>query len=64
LAFGDPDGQTVALRQDMEFATSDDIKFAENMRAFRGLCRAGVKLKTAAASATLKPIAVMTLAPA
>jgi hypothetical protein len=48
----------------MEFATSDDIKFAENMRAYRGLMRAGVKLKTKAASATLKPISVLTLAPA
>jgi hypothetical protein len=48
----------------MEFATSDDIKFAENMRAFRGLCRTGVKLKTATGSTTLKPFAVLTLAAA
>ncbi len=61
-AFGEPEGQAVGLRQDMEFATSDDIKFAENMRAFRCLARAGVKLKTLAASNTLKPLAVMTLA--
>jgi HK97 family phage major capsid protein len=61
-AFGDPDGQAVGLRQDMEFATSDDIKFAENMRAFRCLCRAGTKLKTIASSTTLKPIAVLTTA--
>jgi HK97 family phage major capsid protein len=62
FAFGDPEGQAVGLRQDMEFATSDDIKFAENMRAFRCLCRAGTKLKTIAASTTLKPISVLTLA--
>lgn len=61
-AFGDPDGMAVGLRQDMEFATSDDIKFAENMRAFRCLCRAGVKLKTTTGSTTLKPISVLTLA--
>ena len=61
-AFGDPDGQAVGLRQDIEFATSDDIKFAENMRAFRCLMRAGVKLKTVADSTTLKPISVLTLA--
>jgi HK97 family phage major capsid protein len=63
-AFGDPQGQAIGLREDMEFATSDDIKFAENMRAFRALCRAGVKLKTKAASNTLKPISVLTLAAA
>jgi HK97 family phage major capsid protein len=62
--FGDPQGQAVGIRSDMEFATSDDIKFAENMRAFRGLCRAGVIPKTKAASTTLKPFAVLTLAAA
>jgi HK97 family phage major capsid protein len=61
--FGDPMGQAVGIRQDVEFATSDDIKFAENMRAFRALIRAGVKLKTIAASTTLKPFAVLTLPP-
>ena len=61
-AFGDPEGQAVGLRQDIELATSDDIKFAENMRAFRCLCRAGVKLKTLAGNDNLKPIAVLTLA--
>lgn len=63
-AFGDGDGQAVGIRQDMEFATSDDILFAQNMRAFRALMRAGVKLKSAAASQTLKPISVLTLAAA
>lgn len=61
-AFGDPDGQAVGIRSDLEIATSDDIKFAENMRAFRTLMRAGTKLKTAANSTTLKPFAVLTLA--
>lgn len=63
-AFGDPDGMAIGIRSDLEIATSDDIKFAENMRAFRTLMRAGVKLKTATASNTLKPIAVLTLAAA
>ena len=62
--FGDGEGQAVGIRQDMEFATSDDILFAQNMRAFRALMRAGVKLKTASASSTLKPFANLTLAAA
>jgi HK97 family phage major capsid protein len=62
--FGDPKGAAVGVRSDLEIATSDDIKFAENMRAFRTLMRAGFKIKTAAASTTLKPFAVLTLAAA
>lgn len=61
-AFGDPVGMAVGMRSDIEFATSDDVHFAENLRAFRCLCRAGTKLKTTAASTTLKPIAVLTTA--
>ena len=57
--FGDPDGCAIGIRQDLELATSDDIKFAENMRAFRALMRAGVKIKTVAASTTLKPFCVL-----
>lgn len=62
MAFGDPEGVTVGIRQDMELATSDDILFAQNMRAFRGLMRAGSKIKTQANSTSLKPVAVLTLA--
>jgi len=62
--FGDPMGQAVGIRSDLELATSDDIKFAENMRAYRTLIRAGVKLKTATASITLKPFAVLKTAAA
>jgi HK97 family phage major capsid protein len=62
--FGDPMGQAVGIRSDLELATSDDIKFAENMRAFRALMRCGVKLKTATASATLIPFAVLKTAAA
>lgn len=62
MAFGDPQGEAVGIRSDLELATSDDIKFAENMRAFRALMRAGFKIKTKANSTTLKPFAVLTLA--
>ena len=58
-AFGDPDGWAVGLREDMELATSDDIGFPQNLRAFRTLMRAGVKGKTIAASTSLKPVAVL-----
>jgi HK97 family phage major capsid protein len=61
-AFGDPDGMAIGIRSDLELATSDDIKFAENMRAFRAMMRAGVKIKTLANSTTLKPLAVLTTA--
>lgn len=57
--FGDPEGMAVGIRADMEFATSDDIKFAENMRAFRTLMRAGVQIKSTTGSTTLKPFSVL-----
>jgi HK97 family phage major capsid protein len=62
-AFGDPEGQAVGIREDLEIATSDDILFAQNMRAFRTLLRAGVKPKTSTGSTTLIPLAAMTLSP-
>lgn len=58
-AFGDPQGQAVGIRADLELATSDDIKFAENMRAFRALMRCGVKQRSSGAG--LVPFAVLTL---
>ena len=64
FVFGDPQGQDVAIREDLELATSDDIGFPQNLRAFRALVRAGAKIKTVAASTTLKPFAVLTTAPA
>lgn len=60
--FGDPDGQVVGIRQDLEVATSEDIKFAENQLAYRALMRAGVKARTLTGSTVLKPMAVLTLA--
>lgn len=62
-AFGDPDGMAVAIREDLSMATSDDINFPQNMRAFRALLRAGTKLKTLANSTTLVPFGVLTLSP-
>jgi HK97 family phage major capsid protein len=61
--FGDPEGQAIAIREDLEIATSDDILFAQNMRAFRTLLRAGVKTKTTANSTTLIPFANLNLSP-
>lgn len=58
--FGDPEGQAIGIRADLELATSDDIGFPQNLRAFRTLLRAGVKTKTLAGSTTLKPFAVLT----
>jgi HK97 family phage major capsid protein len=62
--FGDPQGQSVCIREDLELATSDDIGFPQNLRAFRALVRAGVKIKTLPASTTLKPFAVLSTAAA
>jgi HK97 family phage major capsid protein len=62
-AFGDPEGWAVGIREDLELASSDDIGFPQNLRAFRTLMRAGVKGKTVAASTTLKPVAVLSLPP-
>ena len=61
--FGDPEGQAVAIREDLELATSDDIAFPQNMKAFRALIRAGVKSKTLAGSTSLVPMAVFSLSP-
>ena len=64
FVFGDPQGQSVLIREDLELATSEDIGFPQNLMAYRALVRAGVKLKTLAASNTLKPFAVLTTASA
>ncbi len=62
LAFGDPQGQVIGIRSDLELATSADIGFPQNLMAYRTLMRAGVKMKTQPASTTLKPFAVLTTA--
>jgi HK97 family phage major capsid protein len=61
--FGDPEGQVVGVRSDLELATSADIGFPQNLMAYRTLMRAGVKMKTLAGSTTLKPFAVLQTAP-
>lgn len=63
IVFGDPQGQAVHIREDLELATSEDIGFPQNLMAYRALVRAGVKLKTLAGSTTLKPFAVLSTAP-
>jgi HK97 family phage major capsid protein len=60
FAFGDPEGQAVGIRSDLELATSADIGFPQNLLAYRTLMRAGVKMKTLPASTILKPFAVLT----
>jgi len=41
--YGDPEGYVVGLRQDVELASSEHVKFAENLIAFRALLRGGGK---------------------
>jgi HK97 family phage major capsid protein len=64
LAFGDPEGQAVGIRADLELATSSDIGFPQNLLAYRTLMRAGVKMLTLPGSTTLKPFSVLTTAAA
>lgn len=59
--FGDPQGLAVGLRREMRLATTNVLKFAEGMVSYKATMRAGVKLKTAVGSDTLKPFAVLTL---
>jgi HK97 family phage major capsid protein len=64
IAFGDPMGQDVGVRVDLELATSADIGFPQNLMAYRSLMRAGVKMLTQAGSTTLKPFSVLSTAAA
>jgi HK97 family phage major capsid protein len=63
IVFGDPEGMDVGIRVDLELATSADIGFPQNLMAYRALLRAGTKIKTLAASTSLKPFSVLTTAP-
>ena len=54
LAFGDPNAYVVGLRQDYEFAFSDDFKFSQYQRVYRGVARATGGLRMAGAMAVLK----------
>jgi HK97 family phage major capsid protein len=53
--FGDPNAYVVGLRRDFEFAASDQHKWDTLQRSFRGVGRAGTKMRKASA------LAVMTL---
>jgi HK97 family phage major capsid protein len=45
IAFGDSNGLAVAVRRDMEMASSVDAKFTEDQTVFRCRMRAGVEIK-------------------
>lgn len=48
-AFGDPEGLVVGIRKDFEFEASDHAGFTTYERYFRGITRAGVKIRKATA---------------
>lgn len=51
--FGDPSGLVVGMRSDFSFEASDDFKFDYFQRSFRGVGRAGIKIRRAQAFAKL-----------
>lgn len=53
IAFGDPEGQSVLLRSDMQFVASDQAKFTEDEVVFRCRARAASKIKKATAFGVL-----------
>jgi len=55
--FGDPQGCVVGIRNDFEFASSDQHHWDYYQRSFRGIIRAGVKIRSASAFAVLKTAA-------
>ncbi len=55
--FGDPQGCVVGLRNDIEFAASDHHAWDYYQRSFRGVIRAGVKIRSPQAFAVLKTAA-------
>jgi HK97 family phage major capsid protein len=57
--FGDPLGLAVGIRQDLEMAQSEHLRFAENQIVYRALMRAGTIVKNY--STTVKPFAILTL---
>jgi HK97 family phage major capsid protein len=60
--YGDPEGYVVGIRQDAELASSEHVKFAENLVAFRALLRAGGKHRIPTGNpAGHIPFAVLTL---
>lgn len=60
--YGDADSYVVGIRQDIELAQSEHIKFAENMIGFRGTIRASLKHRIPTGNpAGHKPLVVLTL---
>lgn len=55
--FGDPQGCIIGLRNDIEFASSDHHCWDYYQRSFRGVIRAGVKIRSSQAFAVLKTAA-------
>ena len=55
--FGDPKAYAVGLRQDFNFAFSDEVRFTSNQRVFRGLMRATGGMRNALARRILKTAA-------
>jgi HK97 family phage major capsid protein len=53
MVFGDPQGHVVGPRQDFMFEASNDFKFANLQRVFRGWGRAGVQTRRAQAFSVL-----------
>ena len=51
--FGDPQGNAVLLRKDLETAVSDQVKFLEDKTVFRARARAATKIKEATAFGVL-----------
>lgn len=51
--FGDPQGNAVLLRKDLEVATSEQVKFLEDKTVFRARARAASKIKDATAFGVL-----------
>ena len=51
--FGDPDGQVVGIRNDVEMMSSDHHTWDTYQRSFRGIVRAGTKIRRALAFAAL-----------
>lgn len=51
--FGDPSGQVVGIRNDFQFEASDQFRWNTYERSFRGIGRAGTKIRRAAAFAVL-----------
>jgi HK97 family phage major capsid protein len=52
-AYGDPKGLGINLREDFEFASSEDVKFTEDQVVFKGRARGAVKVKQASAFGVL-----------